>query len=588
MAQFYRRAIHCCSLWLLVVLAAFAFSGEASNAQTTKPAAKKPPKPDLVTNKHLEKLSATELKKLRYMLAYNRAQRTAIQICYKKFATSRAAVDKKRAADSGAVLSAKEQGINSIMGSKQMWAWVIACAKPMYAALIAGIPHPQPEYTQKELDKIDTATGGTSAFGYITITPLVKTGVRWIDALHLEEYRLTHSHEEHHAAERMKTAKVFKLKPDLVRRWGVFIETKFRAFLKKNGFSHAPTVLIAAAVLEGKKFNLFNVTDRNQRFEIQQILRLPASTFTAAERELFAWYRKNAAVVENFRHQNIDPAAMAENEAIDYADDIKLYDARLKLIGDLITKATAAEKKKKATKKSAGAAGGDRRQGAVPNRRSKSAARQARINRARAARARRAAQARAARARRARGAARTRTTRKPPARKRSNISTDVESCFTAGTLVRMADGSAKPIEQIRVGDRVLGQGGIINTVTGIERPRLGTRPVYGFNGARAFVTVEHPFMTAAGWKSIDPRATASENPTLRVGTLRVGDRVAVLRSDGVTAATTKATWRAMRLRFVQLHAMTPVALPASTTVYNLLLDGNHTYFANGFLVHNKG
>src|SRR5262249_11371421 len=78
------------------------------------------------------------------------------------------------------------------------------------------------------------------------------------------------------------------------------------------------------------------------------------------------------------------------------------------------------------------------------------------------------------------------------------------SCFVAGTRVTMADGSMKPIEQIRVGDPVLGPEGEVNRVIGIERPFLGTRKLYALNESGYFVTAEHPFMTGEGWKSIDP------------------------------------------------------------------------------------
>lgn len=49
------------------------------------------------------------------------------------------------------------------------------------------------------------------------------------------------------------------------------------------------------------------------------------------------------------------------------------------------------------------------------------------------------------------------------------------SCFIAGTKVALAGGGEKPIEALRIGDRVLGRDGAVNTVTGIERPRLGGR-----------------------------------------------------------------------------------------------------------------
>jgi len=33
--------------------------------------------------------------------------------------------------------------------------------------------------------------------------------------------------------------------------------------------------------------------------------------------------------------------------------------------------------------------------------------------------------------------------------------------------------------------------------------------------------------------------------------------------------------------------ISPVETDPSTVVYNLLLDGNHTYVADGYVVHNK-
>ena len=90
----------------------------------------------------------------------------------------------------------------------------------------------------------------------------------------------------------------------------------------------------------------------------------------------------------------------------------------------------------------------------------------------------------------------------PPA----SISSGGGSCFTADSQIVMADGRLKKIEDIAVGDIVLGQDGAHNTVTGIERVSLGERLLYGFNGGTPFVTSEHPFMTArAGNPSIPAR-----------------------------------------------------------------------------------
>ena len=167
-----------------------------------------------------------------------------------------------------------------------------------------------------------------------------------------------------------------------------------------------------------------------------------------------------------------------------------------------------------------------------------------------------------------------------------------DSCFVAGTRVLMADGSEKPIEEIVVGDRVMGAAGQANRVTAIERPRLAGRSLHGFNGGRPFVTAEHPFRTLGGWKSIDPMATRSENARLRVGRLAVGDMlVAVAAPDGrsgTNGALATSPSAAPAFQYVALRALAAAPADPETVVYNLILDGDHGYFADRFLVHNKG
>ena len=43
----------------------------------------------------------------------------------------------------------------------------------------------------------------------------------------------------------------------------------------------------------------------------------------------------------------------------------------------------------------------------------------------------------------------------------------------------------------------------------------------------------------------------------------------------------------LETKFSRLESITPHDADASMTLYNLRLDGNHTYFANNYLVHNK-
>ena len=149
----------------------------------------------------------------------------------------------------------------------------------------------------------------------------------------------------------------------------------------------------------------------------------------------------------------------------------------------------------------------------------------------------------------------------------------VFTCFIAGTQVLMADGSSKNIEDVEVGEKVAAFDGI-NTVLELDRPSLGMRMLYSINGGKHFVTSEHPFYTTEGWKSIDPNALIEENPGLAeeldVTTLAVGD--IIVTSTGQ-----------VKVEEIDANSGYDVDMP----LYNFKLDGDNTYYADGYLTHNK-
>jgi hypothetical protein len=151
-----------------------------------------------------------------------------------------------------------------------------------------------------------------------------------------------------------------------------------------------------------------------------------------------------------------------------------------------------------------------------------------------------------------------------------------DSCFVKGTLITLADNSKRAIEDIIIGDAILGLNGV-NYVLGYDRPSLidtfRAGNLYGFNGLEKFVTSEHPFMTKQGWKSIDPINAIIYEPKLidlAVGMLEVGDEILTEIGSYMT------------VNSIEHYKDQPQQL-----VYNLVLDGDHTYYANGLLVHNK-
>ncbi len=167
---------------------------------------------------------------------------------------------------------------------------------------------------------------------------------------------------------------------------------------------------------------------------------------------------------------------------------------------------------------------------------------------------------------------------------------DGGGCFTGETRIAMADGTSTPVSEIRVGDHVLGDDGAVNRVVNIDMPLLGNRELYGFDGGIPFVTGSHPFQTDDGWKAILPADAYRDHRLPGVQQLRIGDRLVLLSGvlvpvrGGVGSTVDSQTIRTEPFAFASI---TPHTADPSTQLYNLQLDGNHTYFANDLLVHNK-
>ena len=163
------------------------------------------------------------------------------------------------------------------------------------------------------------------------------------------------------------------------------------------------------------------------------------------------------------------------------------------------------------------------------------------------------------------------------------------TCFVAGTEISMEDGSNKLIEDVQIGDYLNNcyqssdsdEQGNANKVLEFDHPLLGDRKLYGFNkqyegvvGDAGFVTAEHPFLTTEGWKAIDIDATIIEQPNINVtmvGNLKVGDEM--IMNDGLKTV----------ISSIEQYTDLP-----ERQLYNFKLDGDNTYIANEYIVHNKG
>jgi len=157
-------------------------------------------------------------------------------------------------------------------------------------------------------------------------------------------------------------------------------------------------------------------------------------------------------------------------------------------------------------------------------------------------------------------------------------------CFVAGTLVQMADGSRKPIQQVQVGDQVLSR----DPATGKDEARTVTATIERHAPSVVDVTLhdaktgkaetltctpEHPlYVQGQGW--------------VEAGSVGVG--TSIVSRAGPALQVTDLTWEKNKAE--DLAAGTAGSSLGGYTVYNLTVEEDHTFFVGttggGTWVHN--
>jgi hypothetical protein len=153
-------------------------------------------------------------------------------------------------------------------------------------------------------------------------------------------------------------------------------------------------------------------------------------------------------------------------------------------------------------------------------------------------------------------------------------------CFAAGTRIWMADGSRRPIERVRRGDRVLA----LDVVTREPRAEVVERtvahpavPVLALrfaDGTLLRTTSGHPLFNGTSW--------------VAAGTLSVGDTVLAC-VERIPAAVTPSGAPAPAVPAVELrdHRVLAVMVEPEEQVYDLSVSGTHTFVAENVVAHNK-
>lgn len=151
-------------------------------------------------------------------------------------------------------------------------------------------------------------------------------------------------------------------------------------------------------------------------------------------------------------------------------------------------------------------------------------------------------------------------------------------CFTSDSLVMLSDLTSKRIADMQVGDRVLGDGGVINEVVEVRVHGQEERVIVSINDLKT--TESHPVKTSDGWKAVNAEAAMAIHPEMTISPLLLGDNLTRVNAQGVEYAE-------------KVKSITPEML--NVPVYNLnvsgadtpALSGNDTYVVDNVVVHNK-
>lgn len=166
--------------------------------------------------------------------------------------------------------------------------------------------------------------------------------------------------------------------------------------------------------------------------------------------------------------------------------------------------------------------------------------------------------------------------------------TEAYPCFLAGSLVQMADGTAKAIEDVAVGDSVLGAFGEINKVLALHRPLVGDALMCKINDEHS-TTNHHPHISLdkqfyCGNPALVENSTYGLSHKVIDGSGNMVDMMLV----GLNKGRVQKLELGVQLKTVAgsrlVCSLETYSLPPDTQLYNLVIDGSHTYHVDGYAV----
>ena len=164
----------------------------------------------------------------------------------------------------------------------------------------------------------------------------------------------------------------------------------------------------------------------------------------------------------------------------------------------------------------------------------------------------------------------------------------IPACFPAGTKVHIADGSTKNIEDVQVGDQVIGAFGEFNPVLALQHVLVGNSKMYKINDEHV-TTDHHPHVSydkkfyTMDIKTIENSVYGTDMPVIN------GEGKTEMRHlDGLKKGRIQKLLLGLPLKTIDgsriVTKIEEVPMAFDTKLYNLVTGGSHTYHADGYAV----
>ena len=170
----------------------------------------------------------------------------------------------------------------------------------------------------------------------------------------------------------------------------------------------------------------------------------------------------------------------------------------------------------------------------------------------------------------------------------ANTSNSTAPCFLAGSLVAMADGTEKAIEDVLIGDLILGAFGEINTVLALHRPLLGDNAMLRINDEHS-TTIHHPHISSdKKFYCGNPIKVMEHTYGCEHDVIVKGGAIEKQYLHGLKGGRVQQLELGVSLKTVEgsrvVDSLEVYSMPPETQLYNLVVSGSHTYHVDGYAV----